>query len=177
MHSPLRPSGETAWITLNPDSAIEIVKINPGGHEVTRYPGRVVTNLMPGQWLVAEAEWSRPELEISGLQFVPGDRLLEYFSPVHGFDAFAVFSPQRALRGWYANVTWPSWMAVRDIPTVYWHDLYVDLIGLPDGSFVVLDEDELANATLADDVRRMIGTSRDELIRRFQSRELPFTDR
>jgi hypothetical protein len=176
--SPLRPADRLTWANLAPGTEIEIVKLAPGGQEVTRYPG--IIRAAPHnseEWIVAEAWWTRASLNVGELLFATGDRLLEYFSPSHPYDAFAVFSPADELRGWYANVTWPSWMDLDGHqPVLYWHDLYVDLIALPDGAHTVLDEDELAAAPIAADIRAMVQTERDELIRRFKNRELPFID-
>ena len=65
--------------------------------------------------------------------------------------AFAVFSPQDHFKGWYANVAHPALLdATIDPPVLFWHDLYLDLVGLPDGSFTVRDDDELLASGLAD---------------------------
>ncbi len=177
MHSPLRPDDRPVWAELAPGTKIEVVKLDPGGDEVTRYPGVVLPSPKAGEWLAVEARWIRPEIALDGLRFVPGDTLREYFSSTHPFDAFAIYSPENTLRGWYANVTWPSWIDLADTPVLYWHDLYVDLIALPSGEVVVRDEDELEASDIDLEIRNMILAARDELLRRFTTREIPFHDR
>jgi hypothetical protein len=169
------------WSELPRGSAIEVVKLRPDGSEATRYPGSVIEALSAGLWLAVEARWTMGEIALDGLRFVPGDRLHEYFSSEHPFNVFAIFSPEGALRGWYANVTYPSWIEWgRSLPVLFWHDLYVDVIALPSGITSVRDEDELAEAAPSftdPDLEGMILEARDELLRRVARREFPFHDR
>ena len=120
----------------------------------------------------------RNSIELDGLLFSPGARIHEYFSNLEHFNVFAVFSPEGRLRGWYANVTHPSWMGMEQGKTaIYWHDLYVDVIGLPSGEIFVRDEDELEEARTGfedPDLVETILTARDELIRSLRSRAFPF---
>ena len=82
---------------------------------------------------------------VAGLEFCPGDTVREFFSASHPFNAFAVMSPEGTLRGWYGNVTYPATNETIDgEPTLVWHDLYLDVVMLPDGSQILLDDDELA---------------------------------
>jgi predicted RNA-binding protein associated with RNAse of E/G family len=169
------------WIELGPGASVLIVKVRPDGSTATTYRGTVIDAGAPEGWLVAEAVWTRDPIELDGLLFNPGDRIHEYFSRSEYFNVFAVFSPDGTLRGWYANVTYPSWMGFEDsMPAIYWHDLYVDVIALPSGDAFVRDEDELEAAQSGFTDRHLVETilaARDELLRRFQSREFPFHDR
>jgi hypothetical protein len=123
-------------------------------------------------------------MKIDGLEFLTGDELLEWFSPQCPFNAFAVYSDGGELRGWYANVTFPSYLqnsnpGANDAATLIWHDLYLDLIGLPDGSYVIRDREELdeADISLKDPALcQMILDASEELALRFVRREIPFHD-
>jgi hypothetical protein len=112
------------------------------------------------------------------LQFIAGDVLHEFFSPVDFMNSFTVFAPGGRLRGWYANVTHPSWIVVETEPmTLFWHDLYIDVVALPDGAVIVRDEDELAASDLSTtdpSLYKTILTARDEIVRRCNAREFPF---
>ena len=160
-------------------SALTIVKIAPDGSEAARYQGEVVGH-REDSWLLAQAIWTNQLIELEGLSFCPGDKLLEWFSSRHSFNAFAVFSRQHRFKGWYANVAHPVRLdATTDPPVLLWHDLYLDLIGLPDGSFTLRDEDELLASGLVDadpELHARILAARSELIRRFQGQVLPFAD-
>jgi protein associated with RNAse G/E len=164
------------WIDLAPGRDLTVVKLAPDGSEAARYPALVLGVDAP--WLVVEARWVMREVDSAGLRFVPGDTLHEFFSPVHWFNVFAVFSPEGTLRGWYANVTHPTTIDfAAEPPTLAWHDLYVDVILSPDREPVVLDEDELAASGLAStdpELHARILATRDELLRLARARLFPF---
>jgi predicted RNA-binding protein associated with RNAse of E/G family len=171
------PAGP-AWPALLTGAELTVVKLAPDGSEVTRYPGLVRSTDGGGTWVVVEARWTNRRVDLDGLSFVPGDLLLESFSPVHPFNVFAVHAPDGPRRGWYANVTYPSTLDVTTSPpTLFWHDLYLDVIALPDGSIHVRDEDELEEAGLARSapgLHRAIVAAKDEIVRRIGAREDPF---
>jgi protein associated with RNAse G/E len=158
---------------------LTIVKLAPDGKEVARYPGDIVAIAPPVPWVIVHAIWTYREVEVDGLVFRPGDQLLEWFSPAHWFNAFAVIAPDMTLRGWYANVTYPARLDLReDPPVLTWHDLYLDLVGLPDGSRAILDEDELREANLATLNPSLDARIRHEMARlsaRFEEERPPFT--
>lgn len=172
--------GTAPWPLLPPGAAVVVVKLAPDGTEVTRYPATVRAERVPEPWLAVEARWVNRRMELDGLVFEPGDALREYFSPRDRFNVFAVFAPDGRLRGWYANVTHPTMLDVAtDPPTVTWHDLYVDVVGLPDGSVAVRDEDELTEAALAEHEPALfaaITASRDMILDRLAQRRFPFHD-
>lgn len=142
---PPSPLASGAPLTsLPPGTAVTVTKLNPAGEAVTTYAATVVDVGAPAPWLALEARWTFKVIETHGLAFHPGDRLVEYFSPEHPYDVFAVFAPDGALRGWYANVTHPTIIDPRHHPpSVVWHDLYLDVVMLPGGEPVLVDEDEL----------------------------------
>ena len=155
-----------------------MVKLAPDGSEVTRYHGVVIDAAAPAPWVAVEARWVRRVVDLNGLLFVPGDTLHEFFSPVDPFNVFAVFAPDGILRGWYGNVTHPTTLDPATAPpTLIWHDLYLDVVALPNGSTFVRDEDELAEAALASRdpaLHAAVLSARDELLRRFAARAFPF---
>jgi hypothetical protein len=126
------------------------------------------------------SEWTFRQVDLDGLSFVPADVLLEWFSPEHPFNAFATFSKSGDFRGWYANVAYPARLAapVPDAtPVLIWHDLYLDLVGLPDGSWSLRDEDELLASGLETSDPKLFNTiqsAASELEIRFVAAQLPF---
>ena len=174
-----RQRASAIWSSLIPGTALTVVKLAPDGSEAARYHGEVAGH-REDSWLLIQATWTNRTIELEGLSFCPGDQLLEWFSSSDPFNAFAVFSPQDNFKGWYANVAHPARLdATGNPPVLFWHDLYLDLIGLPDGSFTLRDEDELLASGLADadpELHARILEARRELIRRFQGRLPPFAD-
>lgn len=165
-----------AWSDLSIGTQLTIVKLAPDGSEAARYPGSVIET--PAPWLVARARWVIHEVRTDGLSFVPGDRLHEFFSPEHWFNVFSVFAPNGGLRGWYANVTYPSRLEFdAGAATLFWHDLYLDVIVLPNGEITVRDEDELAASGLESsdpDLHARILATRDEIVALARARDFPF---
>ena len=171
------PDGQD-WPDLADGAALTIVKLAPDGSEVTRYPGAVMADTGISPWLRVAARWTNRRVDLDGLSFVPGDVLIEFFSPIEPFNAFAVYAPNGDLRGWYANVTYPATLDLATVPpTLFWRDLYLDVVALPGGIVSIRDEDELAEAGLEGSdpaLHRAIVAAKDEILRRFQSRAVPF---
>ena len=134
---------------LAPGKNVVVVKLNPAGSEVARYPAMVRTEACPASWFSVEARWEMKRVDASGLIFEPGDTLVEYFSSDHWFNAFRVISPTGNVRGIYGNVTYPTTIStVGDEVVLTWHDLYLDVLRLANGSVLLCDEDELAESGL-----------------------------
>ncbi len=171
---------KSSWPALPPGTELRVVKLAPDGSWVTDYPGCVLGGPAVSPWLAVAARWTTSSIALDGLRFIPGDLLHEYFSPVDHFNVFAIFSPAGQLRGWYANVTYPTRLDLTTAPpTLIWHDLYLDVIALPDGSVHVRDEDELDAAHLRQSdpaLYRGILASRDQIISLWRRRTYPFHD-
>lgn len=139
------PESVSRLARLEAGTAITIVKRAPDGVDVTRYPATVRRNEVPPPWIEVEATWTHRAVTVGGLAFEPGDSVREFFSAVHPYNAFALYSPLGAFKGWYGNVTFPAFLiGGKADPTLVWHDLYLDVVILPDGSTSLLDDDELA---------------------------------
>lgn len=154
---------------------IDIVKLRPDGSEAIRYPGEVIP--APSGWIAARAPWGQRRVDLGYLIFDPDDIFLEFFSTIEPLNVFAIFTATGTLKGWYCNVTRPSWMRDR---AVYWHDLYIDVVAYPDRDDVqVLDEDELAEAGVeASDpaLYKLIAKGRLRLLEMIAANEYPFTE-
>lgn len=155
---------------------IDIVKLRPDGSEAIRYPGEVIA--APRGWIAARAPWGQRRVDLGYLVFEPNDIFLEFFSTTEPLNVFAVFTADGALKGWYCNVTRPSWM---NDHAVFWHDLYIDVVAYPDRADVlILDEDELAESGIeATDpaLYQLIARGRARLRQMFEDNEYPFSER
>ena len=123
---------------------ITIVKLREDGSEATRYSGETLLN--DERWVVARAPWGRPRIDLGYLVFEPDDVFIEYFARRELFNVIAVCTGSGELKGWYCNVA-ENWT---EGDTLYWRDLYLDLIVYSDGRQLVLDEDELEQSGLAE---------------------------
>lgn len=168
-----------AWPPLDPGTELTVVKRDPAGEIVTTYPAVVIRGETPPGWVLTEARWVNQAVDLDGLVFHTGDRLIEAFSSLAPFNTFAVYDPESgALRGWYANVTFPARLdATPNGLTLTWHDLYLDVIGRPDGFISLRDEDELAESGLEQTdpaLYRAIVTAGERIIDRLRARRFPF---
>lgn len=146
------PSSVAALARLEPGSELVVAKRAPSGIETTRYPATVAATRARQPWIEVVATWDHGRIEVAGLAFEPGDTLREFFSAEHPYNAFAVFSPQGKLRGWYGNVTYPAFVdTVAGQDLLVWHDLFLDVVILPDGTMHLLDDDELAASAIPAD--------------------------
>lgn len=167
-----------AWDALQPGVDVLIQKRAPSGDDKASYDGNVVESSLPRPWVEIDARWASGTVVQAHLSFNDGDILREIYSPTHPFNAFAVYTPAGTLKGWYANVTYPTLLDTStEPPRLIWHDLFIDIVATPDGTVAVLDEDELTDSGLADtdpDLAAHILTARDHLLARFQRRQPPF---
>lgn len=176
----VEPAARTDWPAPDAALALRVVKLHPDGHVVTEYPGTLVPDAAPAPWVCVRAVWDNRVVALDGLEFHPGDILLEYFSPVHWFNVFAVHAPgpDGFLRGWYANVTYPTgYDPATAPPTLTWHDLYLDVVAVPDGRITVRDEDELEESGLATAdpaLHRRIVEAREAILRAIGEGAFPF---
>lgn len=135
------------WPELTPGLEVLIEKRNEFGKDGPIYPGTIIESSVPEPWIEVRATWTLGQVQVSGLRFEIDDELREFFSPRHPFNAFAVYSPKGELRGWYGNVTRPARCERRDgTLLVAWPDMMLDLVMLPDGTSVDLDDDELTES-------------------------------
>jgi hypothetical protein len=152
---------------------VTIVKLRPDGSQAASYQGVAIDS--PPGWVVARAEWAFPRMDLDYMVFEPGDYLYEYFPTSHPFNAFVLFSSSDALKGWYCNVTHPTTV---EGTTIYWHDLYVDVVQKADGTILVLDEDELAESDLMridPGLHAMITSARDLVVEKMRTSAYPFS--
>ena len=168
------------WSELSPGTVVEVAKWSAKhqGERQALYPGLVIDSPLPSPWIVIETHWTMGRHDQGLLTFENGDLLHEIFSPIHPYNAFAVYRPDGALKGWYANVTYPTFFEEDNSEAVLiWHDLFIDIVTTPAGEVAVLDEDELEEADLLTsdpDLHQHILAARDELLERFHERLAPF---
>jgi protein associated with RNAse G/E len=186
-------------MTLAVGSPVHVRKLKPDGKLDYAWSGVVLR--CDASAIVLRAEFNVDLVEREWATFRRGDIFVEFYyfdassaggrndgSPrlagnvggraveadaVHYYNVFQISSPDGALKGWYCNLGLPARLDPGSGELSY-VDLALDVWANPDGSFVVLDEDELdrileQHPELTEAAER----GRTELIDLAQSRRLP----
>lgn len=123
---------------------IAIIKRNIQGDETFRYTGRVLRSGANG--ILVEAFFNRPDFLFNGMWLNEGDRFVELYFTDRWYNIFEIHERgDDTLKGWYCNVTRPAEIQNGSISYI---DLALDLLVFPDGSQIVLDEDEFSELDL-----------------------------
>ncbi len=125
-------------------------KMNADGREVYRYPARLLWQ--GAESITVAAVFQMPAMRVGGLLLAAGDCFVETYYRNRWYNIFAVYARSNGrLRGWYANVGEPLQITTTAIA---YRDLALDLVVLPTGQQVVLDEEEFAALDLPAAARR-----------------------
>lgn len=145
---------------------VTVIKNNSIGVETWRYPGQVIARF-PDHVLL-EAYFDQDDVNYYGLILQRGDRFLETWYFDRWYNIFEIHSCQDdALRGWYCNIGRPAKI---DSATISYDDLCLDLIVLPDGQQIVLDEDEFAELEIPPADRQLARQALAELQTQFNQK-------
>lgn len=127
------------------DASVAVIKRNLAGEETWRYTGKVLEVLPNAIRLVAY--FNRPDLPFHGLLLGQGDRFVETFFTDRWYNIFEMHAREDDhLKGWYCNICEP---VVLEADSLSFVDLALDLLVYPDGTQLVLDEDEFAALPLS----------------------------
>lgn len=117
---------------------VTITKLDHARHPKASYPGQIV--FRDENVLVARCVWTRPGfLDLGPFGLEEGDIFIEYYYPGEWFNIFKIYTRFGMLKGWYCNITAPVQLTEDEIR---WQDLAIDLLILPDGRQVLMDEQE-----------------------------------
>jgi protein associated with RNAse G/E len=133
---------------LEVGSPVRVLKLKPGGKLDYAWTGEVMRCDSYG--IVLRAEFNVDVVERAFATFRRGDVFFEFYywqpadadARVRYYNVFQISDAEGSLKGWYCNLGMPAQLdsAAGEISYV---DLALDVWANPDGSFVVLDEDEL----------------------------------
>ena len=145
---------------------ITIIKQNPAGEETWRYPGSILKR--DEKSLVIEAFFDREDLDFHGMCLCHGDRFVETYFFERWYNIFEIHDrTDDRLKGWYCNVCSP---AVEKDGLLMYRDLALDLLVFPNGSQLVLDEDEFAALIISPTEQKMALAALAELEAIFRER-------
>ena len=116
---------------------VTITKVDHQGQPLIRYPGVIVYE--DPSCLVARCTWTHRVMDMGPFLLEPGDLWIEFYYRREPFNIMAIYDRQGRIKGWYCNVTEQVEISPDEIR---WRDLALDLLVLPSGRQMVLDEDE-----------------------------------
>jgi len=146
-----------------------VVKQDTAGRDVWQYHGEVLRRTARG--LLLQAYFDREDFLFHGVWLCKGDRFVEAYFTHRWYNIFEIHHREGdALKGWYCNITRPARLLNGRVEYV---DLALDVLVYPDGSSLLLDEDEFAALPLGEeDRRRALGAVR--ALRRWFAKHQPF---
>lgn len=152
-------------------TSVIVQKLNTRGEVSVVYEADLAEMLPGGVRL--EAHWTRPTLPLGYTTFETGDRFIEWYYTDRWYNVFEIHGTDGTLKGWYCNVAEPATIAGNVIAC---RDLLLDLWVSPDGSMLVLDEDEFAADTELDaETCAAALRALEELQRMVRASEAPFS--
>jgi hypothetical protein len=147
---------------------IIVRKLNTQRQETWRYEGYVLNRSENS--ILIEALFNRPDLPFHGILLRENDRFIERYYTDRWYNVFEIHDrDDDHLKGWYCNITTPAEVSPDFISYV---DLALDLLVYPDGSYLVLDQDEFETLKLDADTQCKANMALDELLKIAQSERL-----
>ncbi len=145
---------------------VVVIKLNPQRREVWRYSGKVLRHWPEQNALLLEAYFNRGDMDFHGIPFKRCDRFLELYYSDRWYNIDELHDRDDGrLKGWYCNVCQPAEISDGQVAYV---DLALDLLVFPDGSQLVLDEDEFAALALDEPTRALALSALADLQQIFQ---------
>jgi len=144
---------------MSTSQPITVRKLNLRGEQTWSYSGVILERA--ANTVRLEARFSRETVDAGYTTFETGDRFVEQFFADRWYNIFEVHSVHDdRIKGWYCNVTQPAVIEDRVVAAI---DLALDVWIAPDGSALVLDEDEFAALELSEADRQSALAALDEL--------------
>jgi len=151
---------------------IVVHKLDEKGNEVWRYSGQLLER--SETHIIIEARYDRDDQDFHELLLRRGDRFVESFYSDRWYNVFAIYDVDSdLLKGWYCNITRPASIQAGH---VYYEDLALDLLVLPDGKWQVLDEEQFAAQDLSLEERQHALNAISELQTLVVRKRGPFMD-
>lgn len=150
---------------------VTITKVDHEGRALISYPGEIV--YADERCVVARCAWGHDHVvDLGPFCLERGDIFVEFYYWAESFNVFVIYDVTGRIKGWYCNVT----EQVEIDRDIRWRDLALDLLVLPDGRQLVLDEDEFEALKPSLVVRSRAYAAIDALKAMVHRREPPFAD-
>jgi len=130
---------------------VTVLKLDINNQETWRYQGKILE--YETHKIVIEAIFNRDDFDLHGIKLKRNDRFVEYYFNNRWYNIFQIHDLEdNHLKGWYCNICQPAIFSDSSISYV---DLALDLLVYPDGSQLVLDEDEFKALELSGQISKM----------------------
>ncbi len=150
---------------------VTVYKLDHRGHEVFHYDARVVARA-PGMIQIEARFEARDVAHLGPILLRRGDRMVEWFYADRWYNIFEIHdAADDGLKGWYCNITRPAILVDGEVRA---DDLALDLVVLPGGEVLLVDEDEFAALDIPPSDRVAALAAADDLRRAVAARQPPF---
>ncbi len=151
-------------------STITILKRNLAGEVIWQYSGQVLRRAP--DYVLLEARFNLPDTPFMDTTLKNDDRFVEIFYTDRWYNIFEIHDrDDDRLKGWYCNVGRPAVIEAED--RLSYIDLALDLWVAPDGTQVVLDEEEFIALDLDAKTRQKARATLKELQKVFTENKNP----
>jgi uncharacterized protein len=123
--------------------------------------------------IVLRAQFNVDLVELGFTTFRRGDEFVEFYYFDRWYNVFQISAPDGTLKGWYANVGLPAELKA-EAGELRYVDLELDVWTHPDGTFIVVDQDEFdALLTAHPELAEAAERGRETLLALVESGRLP----
>ncbi len=148
-------------------SQVTVIKQNLEGQETWRYTGQVLER--GENYILLEARFNREDTPFHEILLKQGDRFIEIFYTDRWYNIFEIHDRDNdRLKGWYCNIGYPARI---DGDKISYIDLALDLLVYPDGSQLVLDEEEFQEMDLTQEVSQKAWEALEKLQEEFKRKD------
>lgn len=132
------------------NKSVLVIKLNPNREETWRYTGQILSQDETS--MLIEAYFNRSDLLFNGILLRENDRFIERYFSNRWYNIFEIHDrDDDRIKGWYCNITKPAEFSPGKIAYI---DLALDVLIYPDGTYLVLDDDEFADLEIDENTRQ-----------------------
>ena len=149
-----------------------VYKLNTLGETELSYQGEVIER--GENFVCIRAPFTFATRDLGYVILKTGDIFTEWFYSDKWYNVFRVEDVDSgALKGYYCNLTRPAIISENDVKA---EDLALDVFVKPDGSTLLLDEDEYNALPLTENERTQVGKAVEEIQKLVSEAVTPFED-
>ena len=149
-----------------------IYKLNHQGEEELSYTGDVLER--EKTYVCVRAVFGFETMDLGYVILKKGDIFTEWFYTERWFNVFKVADVDTGqLKGYYCNLTRPAIISANAVKA---DDLALDIFVQPDGTLLILDEDDYEDLPLTETERHQVQQAINEIKQLVQTRSTPFHD-